>query len=226
MGKRKRDWRLTSTHQFWDQTAAGEHIVQVYDDESIFLEMLAAYTGSSINAGDAFVVVASKEHIDSLETRLWEHVVYIDSLKTCGLYLAFTTDDVLSKILVDDKLDHHKFHTFFEDNILRNLAQHRKIRVFSELATNLSKRGQGDLAMEMDKLWDKICKDQHITVLSAYSKDCFVQGDSELKRHVYNDPAKLIRATDKPLTEILYRTNKTRHSSNTDNKKDPTVTGS
>lgn len=55
---------------FWGEISPCEHLVQIYQDEDVFLDSLEGFIAGGIQAGDGVVVIATPMHLASLNERL------------------------------------------------------------------------------------------------------------------------------------------------------------
>src|ERR1700755_1434322 len=102
-------WKRTSADIFWGEIAPCDHVVQIYENDGIFLDALAGFVGGGINCGDGVIIIATRGHLDALERRLLSYGVHIDTLVAEGLYVALDAELVLSKFMVDGWPDERLF---------------------------------------------------------------------------------------------------------------------
>lgn len=55
---------------FWAEVAPCDHLVQLYEDDDVFLDSLEGFVSGGIRRGDASVVIATPAHRKGLERRL------------------------------------------------------------------------------------------------------------------------------------------------------------
>ena len=60
-------------HAFWGELAPCEHIVQMYESDSAFMDTLADFIGDGLVSGQGCIVIATPQHQDGLEMRLNLH---------------------------------------------------------------------------------------------------------------------------------------------------------
>jgi NAD(P)H-hydrate repair Nnr-like enzyme with NAD(P)H-hydrate epimerase domain len=54
---------LAKSEIFWGEIAPCDHVLQIYEDDDIFLDALTGFVGGGINAGDAVIVIATATHL-------------------------------------------------------------------------------------------------------------------------------------------------------------------
>ena len=64
------EWQTSNIQVFWGEIAPCDHMVQVYENEKIFLDTLEGFAGTGFLANDSVVIIATSKHLDALNTRL------------------------------------------------------------------------------------------------------------------------------------------------------------
>ena len=96
---------------FWGEISPCEHLVQIYQDEGVFLDSLEGFVAGGIIAGDGVVVIATPLHLASLNERLTARGIDIATAVKSDQYLALNAAETLSKFIVmgwpdEDFLEH------------------------------------------------------------------------------------------------------------------------
>ncbi len=55
---------------FWGEIAPCEHVVQIYENDENFLDLLSGFVSGGVNAGECAVVIATAAHLAALDQRL------------------------------------------------------------------------------------------------------------------------------------------------------------
>src|SRR5687767_12079641 len=76
----------------WDEVSPCAHAVQVYDDETRFLDLLEAYVADGLAAGEGVVVIATPPHRAELEARLSARGIEIDAARRRDQYIPVDAD--------------------------------------------------------------------------------------------------------------------------------------
>ncbi len=61
-----RSWKTSNVQMFWGKIAPADHVVQIYEDDIIFMNALFGYVNTGLLEGDSIIIIATKEHIQTL----------------------------------------------------------------------------------------------------------------------------------------------------------------
>jgi hypothetical protein len=199
------DWQLTTTDIFWGEIAPCDHIVQIYENDEAFLDVLLGFVGGGISAGDCVVLVATAAHLKALRQRLELHGVHVDSLIKTDQYIALDAEETLSKFMVNGWPDEELFMETIP-SILKKAQKHgRRVRVFGEMVAILWAKGFNGATVQLENLWNRLCSKEIFCLFCAYPKTGFTQDIHESINNICCTHSKVITGTDKPMTEIMYR---------------------
>ena len=84
---------------FWGELAPCEHFVQIYREESGFLDNLATFAAAGLAGGEAVIVIATAAHRSSLEARLVALGIDVGASREERRYVALDAATTLSKLL-------------------------------------------------------------------------------------------------------------------------------
>ena len=199
-------WQQTKAEIFWDEIAPSDHVLQIYENDEIFIEALAGYVGAGINAGDCCVVIATGDHLKALQERLEEHVVHVDTLIGDERYVALDAEETLAKFMVNDWPDEKKFMKTFMRLITHFRRANRNVRAFGEMVAILWKKGLHKATLRLEELWDKLCKKEKFCLFCAYPEEAFRNNDDkEAAIHVCGTHSKMIAGSKKQMKEVFYK---------------------
>src|SRR5579863_4505362 len=85
------------------------HAVHFYAEDAFLLDGLSRFVGTALGAGDAAIVIATKEHRDGLAQRLRARGIDPDRAAEQGRYVVLDAAETLSKIMVDGWPDAKRF---------------------------------------------------------------------------------------------------------------------
>src|SRR5690348_7185849 len=85
---------------FWAEIAPSEHLVQIYDTDSAFLDSLEAFTVAGLCRGEAVLVIATPPHLVALEERLIARNIDVPEAKSVDQYIALDANRTLGKFMV------------------------------------------------------------------------------------------------------------------------------
>lgn len=83
------------------ETVRFEHLVHFYEADPPLLESLADFIGTGLAAGEAGIVIVTREHREALEPSLRAAGVDGEAPLISGTYVVLDAADTLSRIVVD-----------------------------------------------------------------------------------------------------------------------------
>jgi hypothetical protein len=144
------------------------HLVQFYDDHARFLDDLEAYIADGLVAGEGTIVLATSQHLYSLEARLQARGIDLVAARNENRYLPIGAEDALARLLVDGLPDADRFAHLVEDLMRRARGAGRQVRGFGELVAVLWAQGKRDAVRQLETLWCGVCSRGDLTLLCAY----------------------------------------------------------
>jgi signal transduction histidine kinase/CheY-like chemotaxis protein len=151
--------------------ARSEHLVQFYEDDARLLDSLGAFIGSGLAAGEAGVVIATREHRGELDRRLRFAGVDVDAARASGAYVTLDTAETLSRILVEGMPDADRLFTVIGGVMDGAAGGARPRRVFGEMVGLLFARGHISAAVRLEELWNELQKTRAFRLFCAYRLD-------------------------------------------------------
>src|SRR4026207_684549 len=90
------EWETSNIQVFWGEIAPCDHLVQVYENEKIFLDTLEGFAGTGFLANDSVVIIATSKHLDALNSRLRSQGFDLNALIEADHYIPIDAQDLLS----------------------------------------------------------------------------------------------------------------------------------
>src|SRR5262245_8287457 len=94
------DTKRSRPEIFWGEIAACEHLVQIYQDEGVFMDSLEGFVAGGLKRGDGVIVIATAAHRTALEERLRERGISLLIARASDQYIPLDAEEVLTKFLV------------------------------------------------------------------------------------------------------------------------------
>jgi hypothetical protein len=190
---------------FWGEIAPCDHVVQIYESDEVFLNLLTGFVRNGVDAGDCVIVIATAEHIKSVESSLASSNYNVSQLISNNRYIPLDAEVSLSKFMINDWPDENLFNEFVSDAISEPHGQGKQIRAFGEMVAVLWAKGQVGATVRLEQLWNKFCETQAFCLFCAYPKSGFTQDASESVMHICGAHSKMIKGFGSSESEILYQ---------------------
>jgi hypothetical protein len=158
---------------------ARRYEVGFYSDDRCFLDDLTQFVGTALKAGNAALVVATESHRESLLPRLQTHGLDIGAAIEQGRYIALDAADALPTFMLRGMPDSVLFLKLLGDLIgtaaTAANGEQARVAIFGEMCHLLWARGNGEAAIQVEKLGNQLAKTYDVDILCGYSLS-IVQG--------------------------------------------------
>ena len=198
------EWQKSRADVFWSKFAPCDHVVQIYDNESVLIDALSGFVGSGINSGDSCIIIATETHRNALETRLKDYGVHVDNLISEKRYFPLDAQETLNNFMVNGIVDKKQFEFTIGDVLTKAKRNNRKVRAFGEMVGLLLAEGNHEATIALERLWDEFCEKHALSLLCAYSKALFTKEDSDTLNHICCSHSKMISGSVNQLKEVSY----------------------
>lgn len=198
-------WNFKKPQDFWGEIAPCEHVLQIYETNEAFLNTLGGFVGDGINSNDCSIVIATRAHLDSLESRLISHGVNVDSLISEDLYIPIDAEEALAVFMVNDWPDPELFFNMVSGLIQRGRLKNRNIRAFGEMVALLWAQGNNGATVQLEHLWNRYCSQQEITLFCAYPKSGFTDDAEQSINHICAAHSRIISGNYTGEQGVLYK---------------------
>jgi signal transduction histidine kinase len=172
----------------WADHQNPAHVVQFYGDDGFLLDELSRFIGTALGAGEAAVVIATKEHRDGLARRLRMWGLDTNWAVAQGRYVALDAAETLSKFMRDGWPDAARFAEVVGGLIEKVRAasgsEARRVAAFGEMVALLWMEGKADAAIRLEELWNDLARTHAFSLRCAYPMSSFSReehGDLLLK---------------------------------------------
>jgi hypothetical protein len=172
------DQRRREFEVFWGEMAPCDHLVQFYEDDTVFLDSLEGFVAGGIQAGDGVLIIAAPAHRNALEVRLRTRGLDPDAASARGLYIALDAEETLAKFMVNGWPDDGRFKRLVTELIARARGDGRRVRAFGEMVAVLWERGHNGATVRLEHLWHRYCHEESFSLFCAYPKSGFT-GDAK-----------------------------------------------
>jgi hypothetical protein len=165
----------TAGHIFWGEIAPCEHAVQIYEDDDVFLQALTDFVASGLREGEGVVIIASPPHLFALEDRLDALHVDLDTARYRDQYITLDAEATLARFMENGWPSAERFHVLVEEILGRARGSGRRVRAFGEMVAILWSRGYPGATVQLEHLWQNLCRTEKFSLFCAYPKAGFTQ---------------------------------------------------
>lgn len=160
------------------------HLVQFYEDDEALLRSLARFAGGGLGAGDSFVAIATKEHLDELTHRLAANGIDVAAAQASGRFQRLDAAATLASILREGHPDPARVAEVAGGAIRKGLAHGAPVRAFGEMVALLWAEARSEAATELEALWNDLVAGLPCTALCAYPLASFADASREALRRL------------------------------------------
>jgi FixJ family two-component response regulator len=153
------------------------HEVLFYSDDTVLLDRITRFIATALKGGNSAIVLATKQHRDSLLQRLKAEGVNTDGALQQGTYISLDAAGTLSTIMVNDMPDPVRFFGgiggFIQSAARAAKSEQPRVAVFGEAVALLQAEGEADAAIRFEQLGNDLAKRYKVNILCAYPLTSF-----------------------------------------------------
>ncbi len=198
-------WATSRNEIFWGEIAPCEHVVQIYENDESFLDLLTGFVSGGVNAGECAVVIATATHLKALNDRLIGLGHSVPSLISKTQYIPLDAEETLSKFMVNDWPDENLFNKVISEVLVKAKGNSYKVRAFGEMVAILWAKGQVGATVRLEQLWNRFCENEAFCLFCAYPASGFTQDAAESVMHICSAHTKMIKGAEKGKSDISYK---------------------
>lgn len=199
------NWNHASANVFWGEIAPCDHVVQIYEDDQIFVDLLDGFVSGGIKAGDCVIVIATANHLAALEARLKADGFNVFDLKLRDQYIPLHAEETLSQFMIDNWPDANLFSHLVTGLLQRAKRNKRPVRAFGEMVALLWAKGFNGATIQLEHLWNNFCETESFSLFCAYPKSGFTEDATESMMKICGSHSRMIAGFGKVSGEILYK---------------------
>jgi len=170
--------RRAPTEVYWGEAAPIEHSVQIYSDDSLFMDALEGYTSGGLRLGENVIVIATKSHRGALERRLRVRGYNVAEAQAEDRYIPVDAEALLSQFMVDGQPDENLFNQVIDEFFARASANGHRVRAFGEMVVLLWNEGNTSATVRLEHIWNQYLDRAAFCLFCAYPRSSF-NGDAD-----------------------------------------------
>lgn len=183
----------TKSEIFWGEIAPCEHLVQLYKNDGAFLNSLEEFVCGAFEAGEGIVVIVTPAHLHALEAKLRARGFDLNAACERDQYIALDAKATLSKFMVSGWPEATLFQPFIRDLLARaSRNNERPVRAFGEMVALLWADGYTQATLELERLWDQLCKTEAFSLFCAYPHSGLPQDINESMQEICDAHSQVI----------------------------------
>ena len=155
------------------ELSAPEHFVQFYESEAFLISALSEFIGAGLGSGDTCIVVATKQHRESLDERLKANGLDLASSNVQSRYITLDAAEVLAKFMVDGLPEPGRFNEIVGGHVTRAAETRHRVRIFGEMVALLWAEGNQTAAIQLEDLWNDLGRAHPFSLFCAYPMQDF-----------------------------------------------------
>lgn len=151
--------------------AAGDHFVQIYQDEQFLCEAVAEYVGTGLRRGDGVILIATPSHRAAFARQLEKDGLAPSDALEGGQLVMLDAHQTLARFTPGGMPDWLTFHGLIGGIIAELRLKYPNVRAYGEMVDVLWQRGERDAAIRLEEFWNDLAKLQTFSLLCAYYMD-------------------------------------------------------
>ncbi|MGH9572230.1 MAG: PAS domain S-box protein [Candidatus Acidiferrales bacterium] len=149
-----------------------DHAVQFYTDDAFLTNDIQDFVGAALSSGGSAIVVGTNAHNEVILGKLKNNGLKIEEFIARGQYQPLEASEVLSRFLIEGKLDELRFYETIGAVIAKGIASacqsNKRVVAFGEMVALLWAEGKKEEAIQLEKLWNGLARSYSFTLHCAY----------------------------------------------------------
>ena len=206
IGKEVTQWEKSDRQVFWGEIAPCDHLVQIYENDAVFLQTLEGFASDGFLKGESVIIIATAQHLVLLNDRLKAQGFDLEALMGTGQYITEDAEDCLPNFMVDDWPDEQLFTSYVSALLNRAQKHNRKVRAFGEIVAVLWTQGHCGATVKLEDLWHRFQQKNLFCLYCAYPKSGFTQDAKTSINNICQSHSKIIDGRSRRSSQIFYNT--------------------
>lgn len=192
---------------FWGEIAPCDHILQIYEDDQTFINTLQGFVSKGLSKGDSVIIIATTEHLRSLNQQLRSEGFDLFTLTLQDQYIPLNAEETLSQFMINGWPDENLFYHLLTNLLLRARKKDRKVRAFGEMVAVLWSQGYSGATVHLEHLWNRFRASETFSLFCAYPKSGFTEDANKSLSKICGCHSKMITHWDNQEDEFVVQNN-------------------
>jgi len=160
----------TSWQDVLAQPEAGNHIVQVCQNEAFLVDAVTHFIGAGLQNDDAsIVVIATPVHRLAFIASLERQGYSVQSAKGEGKIKFFDAESLLSSFMRNDMPEWEAFEKHVGSLMREVQLKYTDVRAYGEMVDLLWQKNKRDAAIQLEEFWNELSKQLKFSLLCTYT---------------------------------------------------------
>jgi hypothetical protein len=155
-----------------ERTLDGHAAVLYAGDKPRLIDRVATFLCENLVLDRPVLVVATEPHWQAFAVALRAMGVDPDAKSDAGLLVFLDAVTVRDQLLIDGRIEWRRFDQIVGEAV-RNLRMRGPLRIYGEVVDILWARGQRDIAVGLEGLWNRLRRKVDVELLCGYDIDIF-----------------------------------------------------
>ena len=157
----------------WREMSESDHFVQFYESDAFLVSSISGFIGEGLSAGDAGIVVATKDRRDGVDKQLRSYGLDTAAASARGQYISLDASETLDMFMVGGSPEPARFAEIIGRIVGRAAEGRKRVRIFGEMVAVLCAKGNHKAAIDLEKLWNGLHENHAFSLFCAYPMDGF-----------------------------------------------------
>jgi signal transduction histidine kinase len=155
--------------------APHRHAVQFYESDEFLARTVGEYIAAGLRSGEPAVVIATPEHLRAFALQLAGREVKVETVRQRGLLIELDAQATLGSFMIDGRPDAARFMSAIAPVLEEARRRHgsASVRAYGEMVNLLWSNGGGEVALELEGLWNRLSQTHRFSLLCAYAIRAF-----------------------------------------------------